>query len=60
LINVIDGLRALVSNRQDETLIWSALNSLRSEIAALGQRGDSLLREAMLLSQAIEVARAGR
>ena len=58
LINTIDGLRALVGNRQDETMIWNALNGLRSEVVALGERGDSLLREAMLLSQAIEVARA--
>jgi len=60
LINVIDVLKEFASRSTDETLVWSVVDSLRSEVAELGARGDSLLNELVLLYQAIEVVREQR
>ena len=61
LINVIDAMRRLGESRgAQEDLAWAALRALRGEVEAIGPRADSLLREAMMLSQAITVARQQR
>jgi Ca-activated chloride channel family protein len=58
LINVIDAMRRLGESRgAHEELAWAALRALRAEAEAIGPRADSLFREAMMLSQAITVAR---
>jgi Ca-activated chloride channel family protein len=60
LINVIDVLKQFASRSTDETLVWSVVDRLRAEVVELGERGDSLLNELVLLYQAIEVVRGQR
>ncbi len=58
LINVIDALKDLSATRgANESMTWQAIRALREEVLAIGSRADSLLRELILLNQAIEVAR---
>ena len=60
LINVIDVLKQFASRSTDETLAWMTVDALRSEVDSIGGRADSLLRELVLVYQAIEIARGGR
>ena len=60
LINVIDVLKQFASRNMDETLAWMTIDALRSEVESMGGRADSLLRELVLVYQAIEIARGVR
>ena len=60
LINVIDALQQLVDRSADETFAWSVIDAVRSEVEAMGGRADSLLRELVLIYQAVEIVRQRR
>ena len=60
LINIIDVLKHFASRSTDESLAWQTIDALRLEVEAMGGRADSLLRELVLLYQAIEIARGVR
>ena len=60
LINVIDVLKHFAARQTSEEIAWQTIDALRLEVESIGERADSLLRELVLLYQAIEIVRGGR
>ena len=60
LINVIDVLKHFASRQTSEEIAWQTIDALRLEVESIGERADSLLRELVLLYQAIEIVRGSR
>jgi Ca-activated chloride channel family protein len=60
LINVIDGMRDLITQNTSDELAFAALRSVRTTADSIGEYGFSLYREAAFLSQAIVLRESQR